>query len=133
MSDSPTAEYGDPITAPFWAAARDKRLLVQRCRGCGQHQFYPRNFCLACQSSDVEWVAAKGTGIVYSMTVSHIQVLPELPPPYIVALIQLAEGPRLLSNVTDDTCRIGDSVRVAWRERPDAPPLPIFELNVDAR
>jgi hypothetical protein len=122
-----TVEFGDAVTAPFWAAAREKRLLLQRCRACGEYQFYPRNFCLGCDSIDVEWVQAKGTGVIYSMTVNRIQVLPDMAPPYVVALIQLTEGPRLLSNVVSQPCRIGDAVRVSWREREGAPPLPVFE------
>jgi uncharacterized protein len=128
MNDSDRAsDFGDPVSAPFWAAAREKRLLLQRCRACGQHQFYPRNFCLSCESSAVEWVQAKGTGVIYSMTVIRVPVIPDLEPPYVVALIQLTEGPRLLSNVVTQPCRIGDAVHVRWRERADGPPLPIFE------
>jgi uncharacterized OB-fold protein len=122
-------DFGDPITAPFWRAARQKRLVLQQCRDCARHQFYPRPFCLACESSGVEWVTAKGTGIIYSMTVSRLLVLSDMSPPYVVALIQLTEGPRLLSNIIGAPCRIGDAVTVTWRERNDAPPLPVFERS----
>jgi uncharacterized OB-fold protein len=134
MSDPESGvEYGDAISAPFWAAARQQRLVIQHCRACSHYQFYPRNFCLACESGEVEWVAATGTGVVYSMTVIRVPVLPDLPPPYVVALIQLTEGPRLLSNIAGGPCQIGDAVRVTWRERAGAPPLPIFERNTGAR
>jgi hypothetical protein len=118
--------YGDPLTAPFWEAAARGVLVVQRCRVCGRHQFYPRPYCLACQSDEVAWVAASGRGTVYSMTTVHMEIAPEFPPPYVVAIVELDEGPRLLTNIVGGPCRIGDRVRVTWRERDGAPPLPLF-------
>lgn len=118
--------YGDALTAPFWAAAARRELLIQRCDACGRHQFYPRPYCLACQSDRVAWVPAGGAGTIYSQTTVHIQVVPEFSPPYTVALVELDEGPRLLGAIVDGETRIGDRVRVAWREREDAPPLPVF-------
>ncbi|MGD1215402.1 MAG: OB-fold domain-containing protein [Terriglobales bacterium] len=119
--------YGDPITAPFWEAAARRRLLIQRCRDCGVHQFYPRPFCLKCQSELVEWVEAAGTATIYSLTTVRVAVSPEFHPPYRVAVVQLDEGPRMLTNIIGGECRIGERVRVQWKERPDAPPLPVFE------
>jgi len=75
----------------------------------------------------VEWVRALGTGTVYSMTTVHQRVSDEFVPPYIVAIVELDEGPRMLTNIIGKSCQIGDRVRVVWRERPDAPPLPVFE------
>ena len=126
MTDEQTAP-DDPTTAPFWAAARNHQLVIQRCANCGQYQFYPRPFCLACGDRGVEWVPAKGTGTIYSITTVHIPVIPELTPPYRVAIVQLDEGPRLTTNVVDVACAIGDRVRVTWRERSGVPPLPVFE------
>lgn len=121
------AAFGDPMTAPFWEAARERRLIIQRCRTCGAHQFYPRPMCLACGGDGVDWVNARGTGTIHSMTTMRVQVTPELEPPYVVALVELDEGPRLLTNIVGGNCAIGNAVRVTWRERPDAPPLPVFE------
>lgn len=127
QSPSGEAAFGDPTTAAFWAAARERRLLIQRCRTCKTHQFYPRPMCLACGAADLEWVEARGTGTIHSMTTMRLPVLPELPPPYVVALVELDEGPRLLTNIVGGDCAIGDPVRLAWRERAGAPPLPVFE------
>jgi uncharacterized OB-fold protein len=124
VTDAPT--YGDPLTAPFWEAAARREFVVQRCQTCGRHQFYPRPYCLACQSDGVVWVAAKGHGTVYSMTTVHLAVAPELTPPYIVAIVELDEGPRVMTNIVGGPCRIGDRVRVDWQERRGAPPLPVF-------
>jgi len=119
--------FGDAITRPFWEAASLRRLVIQRCTVCGHHQFYPRRFCLSCDGADLGWVDAAGTGTVYAATTVRLQVIPELQPPYQVALVELDEGPRLTANIVGEPCRMGDRVRVAWRERPDAPPLPVFE------
>jgi hypothetical protein len=127
MTDEARLSYGDPITAPFWQGAEQHRLLIQCCRTCGAHQFYPRPFCLNCQSDLVEWVEAAGTATVYSLTTVRLPVSPEFNPPYRVAVVQLDEGPRMLTNIIGGECRIGDCVRVQWRERNGAPPLPVFE------
>jgi uncharacterized OB-fold protein len=115
----------DPTTAEHWSAAAQHRLLVQRCTRCGHHQFYPRPFCLACESRDVGWQQVSGYGQVYSMTTVRIPVHPGLPPPYVVALVELDEGPRLLTNLVGD-CAIGARVQVRWQERDDLV-LPLFE------
>ncbi|MGQ0548534.1 MAG: Zn-ribbon domain-containing OB-fold protein [Armatimonadota bacterium] len=124
-AEAPPA-YGDALTAPFWEAAARHELIIQRCQTCGMHQFYPRPFCLACESNDVLWVSAAGTGTVYSMTTVRMHVSPELVPPYIVAIVELDEGPRLMANIVEGICRIGDRVQVTWRERAGAPPLHVF-------
>jgi uncharacterized OB-fold protein len=121
------SEFGDPTTQPFWAAAREHRLLVQRCRACDHHQFYPRPFCLACNAKDPEWVEASGTGTVYSLSTVHVAPSPEFEVPYAVAIVELDEGPKLMTNIVNGECRIGDRVRVAWRPGRDTPPLYMFE------
>jgi uncharacterized OB-fold protein len=75
----------------------------------------------------VEWVEAAGTATIYSLTTVRVAVSPEFHPPYRVAVVQLDEGPRMLTNIIGGECRIGERVRVQWKERPDAPPLPVFE------
>jgi len=127
VSDRTIGIFGDAITAPFWEAARKHQLLVQRCQVCGKHQFYPRPFCLTCGADRMEWTPAKGLATVYSLTTVRIAVIPDLEPPYVVALVALDEGPRMTTNIVGGACRIGDRVRVAWRDRTEMPPLPVFE------
>ena len=117
--------YGDAFNQEYWRAAREQQLKIQHCLGCDHYQFYGRPFCLHCES-DVEWVQARGTGTVYSMTTVRRQLLPEPPVPYIVAVVELDEGPRMLTNIEGEGVRIGDRVQVAWRDRDDLPPLPVF-------
>ena len=130
MTDSlvPTVdrfEVTDPTTTLWWRAASGGRLLVQRCDACGAHQHYPRPFCLRCESRDVGWVASRGIGRVYSQTIVHVPVVSWLTPPYVVALVELDEGPRLLTNLVGPTCRIGDRVEVCWDVRDDLV-VPLF-------
>ncbi|MBL7165700.1 MAG: Zn-ribbon domain-containing OB-fold protein [Dehalococcoidales bacterium] len=126
MTEEKKKPYGDPMTFPFWEAAQQHRLLIQHCPACGAHQFYPRPFCLACNSTELEWVEVKGEATIRSMTTVHLQIVPYLVPPYVVAVIELDEGPRMLGNVEGGSPAIGDRIRLAWRERTDAPPLPTW-------
>jgi len=116
----------DPTTEPFWRACAEHRLTVQRCKGCGAHQLYPRPFCLACEATALEWVEASGDGVIYSLTTVRIPVIEALEPPYMLALVDLDEGPRLLTNIVSPAAAIGERVRVAWRDREGLPPLPVF-------
>jgi uncharacterized OB-fold protein len=121
--------FGDPTHAELWAAAERGELLVQRCEDCGEHQHYGRPHCMACESERVTWVRASGRGTVYAVTVVHVGVLPGLDPPYGVAIVELDEGPRLLSRLVGDDAldaAIGDAVEVRFEPRDDAPPLPVF-------
>lgn len=122
-----TMQIDDPFAWPFWQAAREHRLVVQRCRDCGRHQFHPRPFCLGCEKTDLAWVEAAGTGEIYAITTVRVPNLPHLDPPYQVALVDLDEGVRLLTGVSGDGCRIGARARVVWRERDGAPPFPFVE------
>lgn len=117
----------DPTTAEWWRAAAEGALLVQRCDACGAHQLYPRPFCLGCESGDVRWVSSRGMGRVYSLTTVHVPVVAWLAPPYVVALVELDEGPRLLTNLVGPPCRIGDRVEVSWDVR-DSLVVPLFTL-----
>lgn len=121
------ADHSDPTTKPFWDAARNEELVIQHCPACGAYQFYPRPFCLTCDCPDVRWVKARGTGTVYSATRVHLDAEPRLglPRPYDIAIVELDEGPRLLTNLTEP-CAIGSAVLVAWRPRPGQPPVPVF-------
>lgn len=127
MSERSVEPYGDPISKSFWTAAARHELVIQKCRHCNTYQFYPRPFCLACLASELEWVRAAGTGTIYSMTTVWRQALPDFPVPYVNAIVELDEGPRLLTNIVGERCAIGDRVRVVWKDRPSAPPLPLFE------
>lgn len=123
----------DPGSRPFWDAAREHRLSIPRCRSCENHFFYPRELCPFCHSGDLEWVDASGRGTVYSFTIVRKPAGPAFAAdvPYVVAMIALDEGPRMLTNlIVDDVeaVRIGDRVEVSFVDVTDDVTLPKFKL-----
>ncbi len=119
-----TEPFGDPFDLGFWEGTEAGELRVQRCANCGHHQLYGRPFCLRCGSDDVAFVAGSGRGTLYSSTEVHVRIADQFDPPYVVGLVELDEGPRLLTWV-DDGLAIGDPVSIGFRERTDGPPLPV--------
>ena len=122
----------DPDTQPFWDGARRGALLIQRCPDCGRPQFYPRPRCVRCGGS-IDWIEASGEGRVYSYTVVHRAPHESLVPlvPYVVALVDLAEGVRMMSRVRaadSGAVQIGAAVRVAFERVSDEVTLPLFEV-----
>lgn len=90
-----------PETAPFWQGCHDHKLLLQRCTACGKHQFYPRLICANCMSEQLEWTEASGRGKVetYTIVTRAVSEAYAADAPYVIALIELEEGPRMMSNV----------------------------------
>jgi len=121
----------DLETEPYWAAARDGRLLIKRCRACDTPFFYPRPFCPACWSDDVEWIEASGRATLYTWSVVRQNDLPPWPGrvPYVAAVVDLEEGPRMLTNVEGcepDNLQVGMPLVVAFRVETDGITLPVF-------
>jgi uncharacterized protein len=109
----------DEESRGYWEALARHELYVQRCRDCGTLRFPPRAVCTGCMSSATEWLRCSGRGTVYSFTVTHQNQAPgfreELP--YVLAIVELAEGPRLMTNVVGsppDAVRIGMAVEVVF-------------------
>jgi uncharacterized OB-fold protein len=90
-----------PDTRPFWDAAEEGRLRIQRCRQCTRYYFYPRRFCRYCASPDVEWVDVSGRARLLSYVINR-RPLPgaEAFSP-VIAVVELQEGPTMLTNVVD--------------------------------
>lgn len=123
----------DADTKPFWDAVGEGKLKIKSCGECGKAHFYPRALCPHCHSDRLDWIEAKGTGEIYTFTIARRGAGKafEADAPYVVALIQLDEGPRMMSNVvTDDveSVRIGQRVRVVFAEAGEGVVLPKFAL-----
>lgn len=89
-----------PEIAPYFAAAASGRLVLPRCLSCGFVIWYPRAFCPACGAADVEWIGSPGLGTVYSCTVTrHGPGRYRDVGPYLLAYVELDEGPRVLTNI----------------------------------
>jgi uncharacterized protein len=128
-----TARLAPSMTADtqfFWDGLKQHRLLIQRCTACAALRHPPRPMCPACGSLDWDTLEASGRGTVYSCVIPHHPPLPWFPDPYVVALVELAEGTRLVTNVvgidpTDVT--VGMAVKVRFEPFDDGLVLPLFE------
>ncbi len=101
----------------YFEALADGRLLLQHCTDCDRSVFYPRMLCPHCGTARLGWREASGRGIVYATSV--VRRRPEQGPPYNVALIDLAEGPRMMSRVetiAPEEVRIGMAVTAVIRQ-----------------
>ena len=110
-------------TKPFWDAAKQHRLLLQYCTDTGRPQWFPRSVSLYTGRRNLEWREAAGEGTVYSYTVHH-RAWPghEDRVPYVVALVELPEGVRILANIlhcNPGDVRIGMPVKVCWESLSD--------------
>lgn len=116
---------------PYWNAARERRLLIRQCKECGTKHFMPRHLCPHCWSDQLEWVQSKGEGSVHSFSVVHRAPTPVFAEaaPYVIALIDLDEGPRMFANVVGESAfgvSIGSRVKVTFEERGNGAMLPQF-------
>jgi uncharacterized OB-fold protein len=110
----------DDASMPYWDAAREGRLLIQRCNHCREFQFYPRPFCARCLAPDPEWVQAAGTGHIHTFSVVHRTSDPRFVDqlPYAFAIVRLDEGVRMTANIVDtpfDRLRCELPVRVVFQ------------------
>src|SRR5713226_4123333 len=117
---------------PFWEGCRQGKLLLQYCDQCRRHQFYPRLYCMQCGSTSLSWIEASGRGVIYSYTIIHQNKSPEFAQdtPYNVAIVQLEEGPRMMSNIVDISpaeLRIDLPVTIIFDAVTDSISLPRFK------
>ncbi|WP_137894436.1 Zn-ribbon domain-containing OB-fold protein [Ramlibacter sp. 2FC] len=116
---------------PYWSAASEGRLLIRACKACGAKHFMPRHLCPECWSDQLEWVDSAGRGTVHSFSIVHRAPTPEFAAgtPYVIAMVDLDEGPRMFANVIGEgalAVAIGDRVRVTFEERGDGMKMPQF-------
>ncbi len=121
------------LTKPFWDALRRHELLIQRCKGCGEYQWYPRANCIHCGARDLEWAKCSGRGKIYSYTIIEMVIgnspLFNKELPFAVALIDLDEGPRVYAMMTDcylNEVKIDAPVEVVFRDVAPDLTIPMF-------
>jgi uncharacterized OB-fold protein len=110
----------DAFTRPYWDAAAAGHLLLRRCGACGRAHHYPREFCPHCWSEAVTWERASGRATLYTWSVVHRNDLPPFGArtPYVAAVVDLEEGPRMMTEVVDcpeGALRVGMALEVAFR------------------
>jgi uncharacterized protein len=123
----------DPITEPYWDSLKAHAMRLQRCGSCGRFVFFPRALCPFCFSDALTWTPVSGRGVVHAFTVPHRHPSPAFQPdlPYVVALVELEEGPRLMTNLIDvppDPAQIavGMPVEVVYHDVTPEVTLPKF-------
>jgi uncharacterized OB-fold protein len=107
-------------TQEFWDATADGRFLLKRCDSCATVIWYPRFVCPACHAIETSWFEASGKGIVYSYTIVRRGQGPyQDAAPFVVAYVELEEGPRVMTNLVDvelDAIEVGMAVEVVWHD-----------------
>ena len=93
----------DEASEPFFRGAKERKLMLLRCAQCGQHRLPGRERCADCWSTEAEWVEASGRGKLYTFGIMHQQYHPAFAGaiPYNFALVELEEGPRLVTSIVD--------------------------------
>ena len=119
-----------PETQHFWDGARAGELRLQRCRACARAYFPPRPFCPRCTSGDTEVFRASGRATLYSYVIHH-RPMPGFEPPYAIAVVTLAEGPRMMTNLVDvaqtpEALELDMPLEVTFQKLDDAISLPVF-------
>lgn len=127
----------DQDSAGFWSAAAEHQLMVQHCDDCGADQLFPRLACARCHGRAVRLRPAAGTGTVYSCTIVRRAPSPAFAAdvPYVVALVELTEGPRLMANIVGcapEEVHIDMAVQVQFDDVAEGISLPRFR-PVDAQ
>lgn len=127
------ADYKKPLptptynTKPFWEAAKQHKLIIQRCRNCGTRVFYPRDVCPGRDCLGIgtlEWMECTGKGFVYSFTIS---MQPQHPAfnddvPYVFGIVELDEGVRMTTNIINippQELKVGQRVEVVFDDVTD--------------
>jgi uncharacterized protein len=123
-----------PVTeasAPFWDATREQRFVLPWSTVTGKAVWYPREVDPAAPDRPFDWREASGEGVVYAASVHH-RTGPGRDPddgPYVVALVELPEGVRMMTNIVDcppDEVTVGMPVRLVWHPLSDGRHLPLF-------
>ena len=120
-----------PETQHFWDGTREHKLLLQRCTGCAHTYFPPRPFCPACSSREVEVFAASGRATLASYVINE-RPHPAWDAPYAIALVELEEGVRMMTNIVDcpqtpEALVLDMPLEVCWEAQNDEITLPLFK------
>ena len=126
------APIPDRDSAPFWEGVRAGEVRLQRCTACATYVYYPVYMCPACSSLDLAWTTVSGRGTIYTKTriEEPVSAASGSREPMIVALVELEEGPVMMSNIVGphaEAAQIGDAVTVTFQSVSDEISMPVFE------
>jgi len=126
------APYPSPETQPFWDGCKRHELMLPYCGSCQKHFFYPRQFCPDCFSWDIEWRKASGRGRLHTFAIQFRAQMPGFKIPYVTAVVELDEGPRMMTNLVGveplpENIKCDIPVEVVWEDLNDEITLPLFK------
>lgn len=129
--DTMPPPMADTTTLPWWEAAAEHRLVVQRCSDCGHTRLPPAPVCSECRSDRAEWREVSGRGEVYTYTLVHRPLAMDQTLPFVIAVIALEDsgGVRMMSNIVGiepQSVQIGMQVEVVWEDMSDELSIPRF-------
>ena len=132
-TDHPLLPKISDDTAPFWQGCRERQLLFQRCGECGYVRYPASVVCPECLAAACEWIESKGEGRIYSFVVFHRAFHSSMADriPYVVAVVELDEGPSFLSNIVGrDAAQVhcDKRVRLHWEDAAGGVSLPVFQI-----
>ena len=127
----PDRTLGEPHDA-FWAWTAKGELRLQRCRRCSHVYFPPRPFCPRCVSREVDVFTASGRATLYSYVINRTPRPDMGSDPYAIAVVELAEGPRLMTNIvncpqTPEALLLDMELKIHFRQESEEITLPLFE------
>ena len=131
MADSRPLPKPNTDTRPFWQGCKEHKLRFQKCSHCDHVRWPPSIICPACHSAETEWIVVSGRGSIYSYVVYHSAFHPAFKDdlPYVTAVVRLAEGPLILTNIVDCThseLECDMPVEVVWDDSSKEFSLPKF-------
>lgn len=125
MSDNDLSPVDDPLAGPFFTAAAEGRLVVQRCNSCSELRWPPLVGCPECRGRDSTWVDIAPSGTIWSFVVYHraFQAALKDQIPYTVLMVQLDDGPHIVGRLVDENCSVavGDRVEAEFVNIDDVP------------
>lgn len=121
-----------PYSKPFWDATKEHKLLVQHCKDCDSHIFYPRRECPECWSTELDWTESSGKATLFAFSVTYegVEAMFAEDLPIVVAWVDLPEGVRMTTNIIDcdpEEVKIGMDLEVVFKDVTDEITLPFFK------
>ena len=123
-----------PEAKPYWDGLNEGKLLLPKCDECDEPFFYPRIACPHCHSRNISWIQASGKGKLYSFQIAYRSLNPafKIKPPYILAMVELEEGPRLMSNLVNiepdvEVIKCDMPLEVVYEKQTDDITIPLFQ------
>ena len=132
--DRPLPQPITPEAKPYWDGLKEGKLMLPRCGDCQHTFFYPRVLCPRCRSRKIGWIQASGKGRLHAFGIGHqsFNKAFKVPPPYVLAMVELEEGPRMMSNLVNvaadpKTIACDMPVEVVFHKLTDDHTVPLFQ------